>query len=395
MEKFEISNFLTKIDNSRGNCIRCNKIIGWARDKVACHYRICGDDEQKKFFNMMKSKSRSRSSTTSESETSESDLSTSPDIEIPAAKRSKIDSVLSQFVFNTGISFRVVESPYFKKLINELNPAYAEQIPNRQKLSTKLLDEEYSAIKNELDRMLQETVCGLTLITDGWTNVRKDHLVNFCIKFPCGKTFFYKSINTSAIIQDARQVANQIIDVLREIGDAKFCGVVTDNANVMQAAWKLIEAEFPRVSANGCAAHCLNLLIEDIVKTTDSKSLLEESSSLIKYINNHARVRSVFEAARKTANVAHALSLPVITRWYTQYNSANDLLNAKFVIRNLLDSKRDLFTSREVNRVIASNNFWDRLAKFIGLIEYPTKIIGKFNQKIIKQKPIFNIFFPF
>lgn len=94
-----------------------------------------------------------------------------------------------------------------------------------------------------------------------------DHLVNFCIKSSGQSFFFYLSINTSGIRQNAESVAGAFIEVIEKLGSEKFSCVITDNAAVMRAAWKLIEGKFPHISANSCTTHGMNLLIKDILKT--------------------------------------------------------------------------------------------------------------------------------
>lgn len=54
----------------------------------------------------------------------------------------------------------------------------------------------------------------LTLITDGWTNTRGDHIVNFLVKSPTQRPMFYKSINTTGIIQNTENVSKAILDVI-------------------------------------------------------------------------------------------------------------------------------------------------------------------------------------
>lgn len=60
-------------------------------------------------------------------------------------------------------------------------------------------------------------------------------------------------------------VAEAICEVNEDVGPMKFTAVVTDNANVMQTSWKIIEERYPYIAAHGCAAHGVNLLIKDIV----------------------------------------------------------------------------------------------------------------------------------
>lgn len=112
------------------------------------------------------------------------------------------------------------------------------------------------------------------------------------------------------------------------------------------------------------------------------KIVITNASRFIKFINNHHIVNAKFEEMRKEIGVPHKLSLPVTTRWYTHYNSLNDLIIAKYALIKLLDSEPS-FTdinpkekSKEVFNLIKSNNFWDEAAKLTKLLEYPTKIIG-------------------
>jgi hypothetical protein len=63
------------------------------------------------------------------------------------------------------------------------------------------------------------------------------HLVNFVVLVPNKPAFYYKSINTSGIIQTGDEIAKQIMQVMNELGEEKCVAVVTDNASNMQSAW--------------------------------------------------------------------------------------------------------------------------------------------------------------
>jgi hypothetical protein len=97
----------------------------------------------------------------------------------------------------------------------------------------------------------------LTLVSDGWTNIRKENLVNIVVKAPNHSPIFYKSINTSGNPQTVAAVSSAIEEVIIEIGARKFDAVITDNANVMQDVWKILEVQFPRIQAySGAATIC-------------------------------------------------------------------------------------------------------------------------------------------
>ncbi|KAG5685057.1 hypothetical protein PVAND_014259 [Polypedilum vanderplanki] len=152
----------------------------------------------------------------------------------------------------------------------------------------------------------------------------------------------------------------------------------------MKAVWKLIEAKYPNISAYGCAAHAVNLLIKDIVNTTESSKTIKNAEKIIKFVKNHHIVKDKFDEKRLAASIPHTLSLPVPTRWYSLYNSMNELHTMKNVMIQLIDEEGDLMkeihpktTSAAVCTLIKTISFWDCLLKLVKDIEHPSKIIGK------------------
>jgi len=386
MEDFEISNYLQNLDTKKrtGICIACEKPVQWSRDRVAAHKRTSCPNatvEEKRMF----AKRKSEPSTSSQYQVNISDQSSNPNepVALPEDLKKELDTKLANFFFRTGISLRLVESEAFKDLIRTLNPAYEKWIPSAKTLSGPLLDQKYAKCLTALEEILKSSG-NLTLISDGWTNVRGDHIVNFCIKAPTEKPFFYTSINTSGIVQNASGVAGAIIEVIENLGPQKFSCVITDNANVMKSAWRLIEEKFPHISANGCAAHGINLLVKDILNTNETSKTIKDAEKIIKFVKNHHIVKAKFDEMRSAANHSRSLSMPVSTRWFSVFESMNDLQGLKYVLIQLADEENEILkeihpkaNSSVVLTLIKSNLFWDRLAKLVKDIEYPSNIIGK------------------
>ena len=103
--------------------------------------------------------------------------------------KNNIDTKLANFFYRTGISFRLVESEDFKDFVKSLNPSYASVIPNAKVLLGSLLDKQYTKCSTSVNEVLNYET-SLTLISDGRTNIRGDHIVNICIKAPEQKPFF-------------------------------------------------------------------------------------------------------------------------------------------------------------------------------------------------------------
>lgn len=386
---FQISVYLGNVNKQtrRAPCKSCDKMVQWAREAVASHKRKHCDnatEEEKKFF----AKRKFNVMNSSGSESSAENIANNSDdsfilSELTNEKKQEINSALAKFFFRTGISFKLVESGAFKDLIKSLNSTYAQEMPSSFVLSGSLLDQEHSKLSTQLQKMLESST-DLVLVSDGWTNIRGDHIVNFCVKAPGNKPLFYKSINTSGVPQNAVAVAEAIGNVIDELGPDKFSCLITDNAPTMRSAWEKIEIKYPQISANGCAAHVLNLLIKDISSSKENSKTVKDAEKIIHFINNHHIVKAKFEEKRKAANVSTTLSTTVATRWYSQFTSGNNLLKSKYILMKMSDEDSVLLSgiepktkSDEVQKLMKSHEFWKRLDKYVKTIEYPSNIIGK------------------
>lgn len=288
MDNFQINQFLRDLNKQthRGICISCDKEVGWAKEKVANHKRLrCTNvsEGEKIFF-----QKRKAVEVTAFLDNSFDDGHISNDVasayNSDDEKNEEADRLLASFFFRTGISFLLADSESFKAFVSKINPSYAKSIPSAKSLSGVLLDQNYTSEVTKLNAILESSK-NLTLISDGWTNLNGEHIVNYSVKAPGHKPLFKRSANTSGIVQIGRAIAEAICEVLEELGAEKFCCVVTDNAAVMRSAWQKIEGRYPHISANGCAAHGMNLLIKDLLSAHDKT--ISESAKVIKFINNH------------------------------------------------------------------------------------------------------------
>ena len=65
-----------------------------------------------------------------------------------------------------GIPFRVINNPFFVNALKTLNPNY--NIPSREVLSGRLLDNEVAKVNNNVDEIIR-FANDITIGLDGWT----------------------------------------------------------------------------------------------------------------------------------------------------------------------------------------------------------------------------------
>jgi hypothetical protein len=112
-------------------------------------------------------------------------------------------------------------------------------------------------------------------MSDGWTDRRGRHLINFLVNSPEG-TFFLESVDASSKVHDAPMLADLLQQRIDLIGRDKVVQLVTDNGANYKAACKLLMERIPTLFWTPCAAHCLDLMLEDIgkMKQFSKESLL-------------------------------------------------------------------------------------------------------------------------
>ena len=79
---------------------------------------------------------------------------------IPNSRVTRINHALAKFFVACGISFRVVEHPFFVNFVKELNFAY--ELPTREFLSNQLLERELAAVNSSVTSVI-ENGANLTL----------------------------------------------------------------------------------------------------------------------------------------------------------------------------------------------------------------------------------------
>ena len=134
-------------------------------------------------------------------------------------------------------------------------------------------------------------VTGCIMMSDGWTDRKGRTLLNFLVHCPKG-TMFIKSLDASEHIKDAATICELLDGFIREIGVQNVVQVIIDNAANYVSAGRMLMERHPTLFWTPCAAHCLDLLLEDMGKLSFIKEAVHMARSIPKFIYNHAFVLS-------------------------------------------------------------------------------------------------------
>ena len=107
---------------------------------------------------------------------------------------------------------------------------------------------------------------------DGWTGPTKLSIINFMV-YCKGSTIFLKSIDASDNIKDNKYIYGLLKDMIKDVCEANVVQIVTDNGLAFVKAGKLLMKKY-NLYWTPCAAHCIDLMFEDIGKRESVSDLI-------------------------------------------------------------------------------------------------------------------------
>ncbi|WJX40233.1 hypothetical protein P8452_27731 [Trifolium repens] len=113
---------------------------------------------------------------------------------------------------------------------------------------------------------------------DGWINgINHMHIMNFLVHCSRG-TVFIKSIDASNVASRNTEYYFNLLDkMVEEVGEEYVVQIVTDNEAALKAAGLKLMEKRPTLYWSPCAAHCLDLCLEDIGKKSNVQKVLDEA----------------------------------------------------------------------------------------------------------------------
>ncbi|XP_028803194.1 uncharacterized protein LOC114758322 [Neltuma alba] len=143
-------------------------------------------------------------------------------------------------IYSNALPFNLVRSPLFIQMLKSVGeygrglkpPSYHEVRVSHLKKAVDKIQESLVKYKREWEKW------GCTLMCDGWTDRKGRSLANFLVNSP-GGTVFLKSVDTSSVIKDAKQMFELLDNIVEEIGEDNVVQVVTDGASNLMATWKI------------------------------------------------------------------------------------------------------------------------------------------------------------
>ncbi|XP_021974445.1 uncharacterized protein LOC110869505 [Helianthus annuus] len=196
-------------------------------------------------------------------------------------QRNKVCLDIGRFFYENRIHFNVATSTSFASMLRSVgNYGRGLKPPTMYELRTWILQEEVNTTK-ALVAGIKDTwkSTGVSLLSDGCSDMRNRSLINFLVNNPHG-TVFLKTVDASDCIKNADKLFELLDAVIEEIGEDNVVQVVTDNASAYKKAGELLMEKRKSLYWTPYAAHCIDLMLEKITELTQLKRALIKAKKL-------------------------------------------------------------------------------------------------------------------
>ncbi|XP_019080698.2 uncharacterized protein LOC109123935 [Vitis vinifera] len=282
-------------------------------------------------------------------------------------ERKEVCRKIGRFIYSKGLPFNTVNDPYWFPMIDAVaNFGPRFKPPSMHELRTWILKEEV----NDLSIIMEDhkkawKQYGCSIMSDGWIDGKSRCLINFLVNSLAG-TWFMKSIDASDTIKNGENMFKYLDEVVEEIGEENVVQVITDNAsNYVNAGRRLMEKR-SRLWWTPYAAHCIDLMLEDIGKLNVHATILSRARQVVKFIYGHTWVLSLMRTFTKN----HELIRPTITWFATAFLTLQSLYKQKQALIAMFSSEKWCSSTwakkvegvKTRSTVLFDPNFWPHVA---------------------------------
>ncbi|XP_071921749.1 uncharacterized protein [Coffea arabica] len=236
----------------------------------------------------------------------------------------RVGKAVSKFFHFNAIPFHAADNPYYQSMIDEIAKAGSSiKGPSAYQIGNEYLDEEFEELEKYLGDIYDKfSTFGYTLMCDGWSTRTKHPIINFMVY--CDRHMIYhSSVDCTNVKKTAEYIFKLMDKVVEIVGEKNVVQVVTDSESSMKVAGQLLMKKRKNLLWSPCAAHCIDLMLEDIGKIDNVKETIAQGKKITSFIYNSDKVVNLKKTYTKKKR---ELLRPGITRFATEFISMESLL---------------------------------------------------------------------
>jgi len=276
----------------------------------------------------------------------------------PTSERAmKITKNIGEMIALDYQPYSIVDDRGFKNLLNTLESKY--KLPTRQYLSSTVIPQLYSTLVSKLKDEINSDLVYLRSISftfDIWTSAAQQPYISLTTHY-LSKQFKLKNKTLGCSLfsgeHSGKNIFFKIKNMVQEwnidiVNSDISIFMVTDSARNMKSAFSNFN-ENNNLNHFFCAAHKLQLAIDDALKENNMNSLLKKCRSFVTHYNHSNKAWERLQQIQCRLKLPnHKLIQMVETRWNSVYLMLERIIEQReAIVLDLPHSGKDDFTGNE------------------------------------------------
>jgi hypothetical protein len=311
-----------------------------------------------------------------------------------ASTKLHLDRAWASVFYEANIPINVIRHPAFiyavKETVKHRMPVYTPLSYNA--VRTSLLKTKKEEVERKTTTQLEDSLhkYGITLCADGWDNVQNRPLLNI-IQIGTRGDHFLGTVDTTGEHKDAQYIAEQISTFVAKMGSHNVVQICIDNVATMANVGCTVMQSNPHMYVQGCATHCLDLLLEDWGKQLWIKRLMKKAWRICTFVKNHHASQAMFRrfspnlSIHVLAETHFATNFLMIDRLRLLRNALERMIIDDDWLPFLVDLRRRSARAHEVEvhvwATIRSDGFWHSCEFFLYTVIPVVKALPVFDGK--------------
>ncbi|KAF8186109.1 ribonuclease H-like domain-containing protein, partial [Mycena galopus ATCC 62051] len=299
------------------------------------------------------------------------------DMPFSRAEAKALQAQALRAVVSSGSPLRVFEDPEMKILFGMLRSTAPGVMPTGKVVGGRLLDEAAADVEVKIERVMKNKKLGLSYVDHSFFRS------SFCRLLTLELSYLLELIDATALGKDGPSLCEQFGLIIDRVEEKHNCIVIyftTDADGGSKKGRILLGKKRPWLILPSCWAHQFQLILGDYFKTYDFGALIaEDATALISWINNHSKVRKIFDDSQATISqdrnggriIILAYLVANLTRWTTHFVAFLRLFTLRSALQLAVLQKRSAIIAAEVGAATSTEaqRLTDDATKFCALIE--------------------------
>ncbi|KAJ7136219.1 ribonuclease H-like domain-containing protein [Mycena filopes] len=329
------------------------------------------------------------------------------DMPFGADEKDAVQKQALRAVVSSGTPLQFFEDTEVKILFGMLRTTAPEILPTAKVVGGRLLDSAAADVDAKTIKVMNGRKTGLS--TDGWKTLGKDAVNALCANVDF-QAYLLELIDITDPKKDGQSQCDLFAAMIDRVELKYGCVVIyftTDADGGSKKGRFLLGKERPWLILPSCWAHQFQLILGDYFKVNDAAAgIAEEATGLIAWINNHGRVRKIFNKAQGIVSqdqnagkiIILAYLVANLTRWTTHFTAFRRLWLLRRPLLLAVHQSRTAIIDAEVGAAVSTEgerlrqdaekhctliedpHFWSGLETVLGDLE-PICLGTNINQK--------------